>query len=95
MEPAFHRRLTSSAPNKFQGNPSGIGEIVIFKVEWFDTPIVHRVIKVQEKDNEDIRFLTKGDNNEVDDRGAYANKATTSLKRKMGWGRSYRVFTIC
>ena len=36
-----------------------------------DIPIVHRVLKVHEKDDGDVDLLTKGDNNKVDDRGLY------------------------
>jgi hypothetical protein len=37
----------------------------VFKIEGRDIPIVHRVIKVHEKDKDDTKFLTKGDNNMV------------------------------
>ena len=33
---------------------------------------MHRVIKVHEKNTSYVKFLTKGDNNNVDDRGLYA-----------------------
>lgn len=49
-----------------------MGEIVVFKIEGRDIPIVHRVIKLHEKNNGTVKFLTKGDNNSVDDRGLYA-----------------------
>lgn len=37
-----------------------------------DIPIVHRVIEVHTKADGDVKILTKGDNNPVDDRGLYA-----------------------
>lgn len=43
-----------------------------FQVEGRDIPIVHRVLKVHEQEDGSIKFLTKGDNNSVDDRGLYA-----------------------
>merc|ERR1712039_13498 len=49
-----------------------VGEIVVFKVEGRDIPIVHRVLKLHEKEDGSVKFLTKGDNNSVDDRGLYA-----------------------
>jgi len=52
--------------------PIRAGEIVVFKIKDRDIPIVHRVIKVHEKEDGYIKFLTKGDNNRVDDRGLYA-----------------------
>ncbi|XP_069483166.1 signal peptidase complex catalytic subunit SEC11C isoform X2 [Ambystoma mexicanum] len=70
MEPAFHRGDLLFLTN-FQEDAIRAGEIVVFKVEGRDIPIVHRVIKVHEKENGEIKFLTKGDNNEVDDRGLY------------------------
>ncbi|EKX47590.1 hypothetical protein GUITHDRAFT_137365 [Guillardia theta CCMP2712] len=70
MEPAFQRGdilflWLGSAPFR-------IGEIVVFKIEGRDIPIVHRVIKVHEKHDGTTDVLTKGDNNDVDDRGLYA-----------------------
>jgi signal peptidase len=41
MEPAFHRGTTDE--------PIRVGEIVVFKIEGRDIPIVHRVLKVHEK----------------------------------------------
>ena len=70
MEPAFQRGdilflWLGSAPFR-------VGEIVVFKIEGRDIPIVHRVIKVHEKYDGTTDVLTKGDNNDVDDRGLYA-----------------------
>ena len=41
----------------------------VFKIEGRDIPIVHRVIKIHEKYDGSTDVLTKGDNNDVDDRG--------------------------
>lgn len=71
MEPAFHRGDLLLLTN-YREEPVRVGEIVVFKVDGRDIPIVHRVIKVHEKDNSTVKFLTKGDNNSVDDRGLYA-----------------------
>lgn len=71
MEPAFHRGDLLFLTN-YQVEPIRVGEIVVFKVEGRDIPIVHRVLKVHEKENGEVKFLTKGDNNSVDDRGLYA-----------------------
>ncbi|XP_018428949.1 PREDICTED: signal peptidase complex catalytic subunit SEC11C-like isoform X3 [Nanorana parkeri] len=48
MEPAFHRGDLLFLTN-FQEDPIRGGEIVVFKVDGRDIPIVHRVIKVHEK----------------------------------------------
>lgn len=90
MEPAFHRGDLLFLTN-YPEEPVRVGEIVVFKVEGRDIPIVHRVLKLHEKyffphllwlktdiicdvfrDNSTVKFLTKGDNNSVDDRGLYA-----------------------
>lgn len=71
MEPAFHRGDLLLLTN-YREEPVRVGEIVVFKVEGRDIPIVHRVIKMHEKNNATVKFLTKGDNNSVDDRGLYA-----------------------
>lgn len=94
MEPAFHRGDLLFLTN-YREEPVRVGEIVVFKVEGRDIPIVHRVIKLHEKlvccrvyvftkcltilffclsyrEDGSVKFLTKGDNNNVDDRGLYA-----------------------
>ena len=52
--------------------PVSVGEIVVFKVKDKDIPIVHRVIKIHEKESGKFELLTKGDANRVDDVGLYA-----------------------
>ncbi|XP_018428947.1 PREDICTED: signal peptidase complex catalytic subunit SEC11C-like isoform X1 [Nanorana parkeri] len=90
MEPAFHRGDLLFLTN-FQEDPIRGGEIVVFKVDGRDIPIVHRVIKVHEKMfshlKENIKFLTKGDNNEVDDRGLY-KEGQNWLEKKDVVGRA-------
>merc|ERR1712062_817727 len=70
MEPAFHRGDLLFLTN--YKDDIRVGEIVVFKIEGRTIPIVHRVLKVHEKENGFIKFLTKGDNNNIDDRGLYA-----------------------
>jgi len=71
MEPAFHRGDLLFLTND-NTKPIRVGEIVVFKIKDREIPIVHRVIKVHEKEDGYVKFLTKGDNNNVDDRGLYA-----------------------
>nr|XP_023444394.2 signal peptidase complex catalytic subunit SEC11A-like [Dasypus novemcinctus] len=70
MEPAFHRGeflfLTSQVED-----PIRVGEIVSFRLEGREIPIVHQFLKIHEKQNGHSKFSTKGDNNGVDDRGLY------------------------
>eukprot|EP01031_Cornospumella_fuschlensis_P035647 gene35647-43235_t len=81
MEPAFGDIIFLSN----QDDPIRAGEVVVFNVKDRNIPIVHRVVKVHEKADgklhfllhkfvfdSKVEFLTKGDNNRVDDRGLYA-----------------------
>jgi signal peptidase len=49
MEPAFQRGDILFLHNL--DNPIRVGEIVVFKIKDRDIPIVHRVLKVHEKDD--------------------------------------------
>lgn len=71
MEPAMWRGDLLSLTN-YHSDPIRIGEIVVFRIDGKEIPIVHRVIRVHEKSNGKFDILTKGDNNDVDDRGLYA-----------------------
>ncbi|KAG4088435.1 signal peptidase complex I [Neocallimastix lanati (nom. inval.)] len=80
MEPAFSRGdllfLTY-----FKNEPMVVGDIVVYKIQGKDIPIVHRVLKIH-KDTEtgEEYILTKGDNNKIDDRGLY-NKDQLWIKK--------------
>merc|ERR1719401_1929699 len=73
MEPGMHRGdilfLTM-----FDDNPFVPGDIVVFQIEGRDIPIVHRTMNTHEKQDGSIAILTKGDNNQVDDRGLYSHR---------------------
>ncbi|CAH8867181.1 unnamed protein product [Trichobilharzia szidati] len=71
MEPAFYRGDVLYLTN-YPDEPIRVGDIVVFKIEGREIPIVHRVLKLHESVNGSIKFLTKGDNNPVHDRGLYA-----------------------
>lgn len=71
MEPAFHRGDLLFLTN-YEKDQVNIGDIVVFKIEGRDIPIVHRVIKFHQKEDGKMKILTKGDNNSVNDRGLYA-----------------------
>ena len=49
-------------------NPSTIqvGDIVVYHAVWFPEPVIHRVIGKQQSNNDTI-YITKGDNNPVQD----------------------------
>jgi len=86
MEPAFHRGDLLFLTN-FEDVPIRVGDITVFKIEHRDIPIVHRVIKVHESQEGEVKFLTKGDNNKVDDRGLYA-EGQLRLQKKDVLGRA-------
>ncbi|GAV68338.1 Peptidase_S24 domain-containing protein, partial [Cephalotus follicularis] len=72
MEPGFQRGDILFL--HMSKHPIRAGEIIVFNVEGGDIPIVHRVIEVHElQDTRVADVLTKGDNNDVDDRILYAH----------------------
>ncbi|XP_010691888.2 uncharacterized protein LOC104905136 isoform X1 [Beta vulgaris subsp. vulgaris] len=73
MEPGIRRGDVLFLHNK--NRPINSGEIIVFKIEGKDIPIVHRVIKVhRQHDSNEVNLMTKGDNNALDDSyGIYAD----------------------
>ncbi|KAJ2453845.1 Signal peptidase complex catalytic subunit [Coemansia sp. RSA 2336] len=70
MEPAYYRGDILFLHNGY--TPIEVGEVVVYKVEGKEVPIVHRVMKVHTESETNKQFLlTKGDNNSADDRGLY------------------------
>lgn len=71
MEPAFQRGDILYLENT--KSELEVGDIVVYKVKGRDIPIVHRVLELHERASDGHHvYLTKGDNNNVDDRGLYA-----------------------
>ncbi|CDR96250.1 signal peptidase, putative [Babesia bigemina] len=68
MEPAFYR---GDILFLMKHDTVSAGDIVVFKVHGRDIPIVHRTLSLHANSNE-INVLTKGDNNDVADRGLYS-----------------------
>ncbi|EMS50599.1 Signal peptidase complex catalytic subunit SEC11A [Triticum urartu] len=72
MEPGFKRGDILFL--RMSKEPIRTGEIVVFNVDGREIPIVHRVIKVHERqESAEVDILTKGDNNFGDDRLLYAH----------------------
>lgn len=110
MEPAFFRGDLLLLTNDRE-EPIRAGDIIVFRIDGRDIPIVHRVLKVHERfvdshafsstgrgalatfhfastrDDGYVKFLTKGDNNNVDDRGLYS-PGQLWLERKDVIGRA-------
>jgi len=71
MEPGFYRGDLLFLTH-YRHIPIENGEIVVYRLKEREIPIVHRVIKRHENsETGEIKYLTKGDNNQVDDRGLY------------------------
>jgi len=69
MQPAYYRGDLLFLTN--HPEPVRVGDVAVFRIKGRNIPIVHRVIKVHEKEDGYVKFLTKGDNNNIDDRGLY------------------------
>merc|ERR1719487_2702 len=68
-------------------DPFTAGDVAVFQIEGRDIPIVHRILNVHEDMQGNFSILTKGDNNQVDDRGLYAHKQLF-IGRKEVMGRA-------
>ncbi|CAF2320699.1 unnamed protein product [Rotaria sp. Silwood2] len=89
MEPAFYRDDLFLLTN-YQEEPIRAGDITVFRIEGRDIPIVHRVLRVHEKYDGYVKFLTKGDNNKVDDCGLYSPEQLWLEKKDViGRARGY------
>ena len=87
--PGFHRGDLLFLTN-YEQEDIGVGEIVVFKVEGRDIPIVHRVLKLHKKEDGTVKFLTKDDHNSIDDRGLYApGQFWLTKKDVVGRARGY------
>ncbi|XP_032491603.1 signal peptidase complex catalytic subunit SEC11A-like isoform X1 [Phocoena sinus] len=70
-ERAFRRGGFLFLASRVEDHPVGVEETVVFRIEGREVPIVHRVLKIHEKQNGPGKFLTKGGNSVVDARGLY------------------------
>lgn len=66
MEPGTYRGDILYLDNNPE--PFRVGDIAVFQFSSRDIPIVHRVIQVHDREDGSFDVLTKGDNNEIDDR---------------------------
>ena len=87
MEPALYRGDALLVHN-WSFSPIEVGDIVVYRVEGRKVPIVHRVLERYMDLNGRELYLTKGDNNKVDDRGLYP-KGQDWLERKDIMGKVY------
>ncbi|KAJ4462350.1 putative Signal peptidase complex catalytic subunit sec11 [Paratrimastix pyriformis] len=69
MEPGFKRGDLLFLYN--DATPVKVGDVVVYQVDDKPIPIVHRILRVHQNQDGTMEYLTKGDNNQVDDRGLY------------------------
>eukprot|EP01123_Difflugia_compressa_P005839 TRINITY_DN17954_c0_g1_i1.p1 TRINITY_DN17954_c0_g1~~TRINITY_DN17954_c0_g1_i1.p1 ORF type:complete len:179 (-),score=10.62 TRINITY_DN17954_c0_g1_i1:50-586(-) len=87
MEPAFQR---GDLLFLYQSDgPFRVGDIVVFKIDGREIPIVHRALEIHEKANGKFDILTKGDNNQVHDRGLYNGLTWLNREHIMGRAAGY------
>ncbi|KAM3182347.1 Signal peptidase complex catalytic subunit S11A [Hymenolepis weldensis] len=92
MEPAFYRGDLLFLTN-FESESLNVGDITVFKVDDREIPIVHRVLRIHQSNNGTVKFLTKGDNNAVDDRALYPQgQDWLEEKHVMGKAKGYGSF---
>jgi len=88
MEPAIYPGDLLFLDNSYS-EPIRVGEVVVFKIDDRDVPIVHRVLEVHVDKAGRQKILTKGDNNSVDDRrGSIYARGQQWLDRDSIIGRS-------
>jgi signal peptidase len=75
-------------------SPVEVGEIVVFRIDNKDIPIVHRVLEHRFLEDGSEVFLTKGDNNVGDDRILYP-QGQVWLKREQMVGRAVGFMPFC
>ncbi|CAH1251363.1 SEC11C [Branchiostoma lanceolatum] len=80
--------------SNFSDDPIHVGETMVFQVEGRGIPIIHRVIKLHKKVNGELKLLTKGDENPVDDRGLYP-PGQEWLRRENIIGKVQGIFCCC
>ena len=73
MEPVFFRgdivvveKTNFIGIHEFDPNNAQVGDIVVYRAEWFPNPVIHRIINVTEV-NGSKYFVIKGDNNDIPD----------------------------
>lgn len=89
MEPGYRRGDVLLLHRRFEEYPVRTGDIVVYSSPKRFIPIVHRVVRLhrRERDNKTL-LLTKGDNNNFDDRFLY-DPSTGWVEEDQIIGKSY------
>ena len=90
MEPAFYRGdivLIQKADflgiHEFNVDDIKVGDVVVYNAEWFEQPVIHRVIDIVDI-NGTTMYKIKGDNNKAPD-PYYVNKSQI-VSKVVTWG---------
>jgi signal peptidase I len=74
MEPVFYRgdvvvieKTNFLGINEINPDDLKIGDIVIYNATWFPEPVIHRIIATGTSENGTPYYVTKGDNNPIQD----------------------------
>ena len=74
MEPVFYRgdvvviqKTDFLGINEINTSDLKVGDIIIYQATWFPEPVIHRIIATGTAQNGTPYYVTKGDNNPVQD----------------------------
>ncbi|MBP2046003.1 signal peptidase I [Methanobacterium aggregans] len=74
MEPVFYRgdivvieKTDFLGLQELNANDLKVGDIVVYHATWFNEPVIHRIIQINQTSNGTKYFVIKGDNNPVPD----------------------------
>ena len=92
MEPVFYRgdivaiqKADLLGIHEFNPEDVQVGDIVVYDAQWFDQPVIHRIINITEI-NGTTMYVIKGDNNNRSD--PYYVTADQIQARVLTWGDS-------
>lgn len=78
MEPVLYRGdivIIDTNPSTIQ-----VGDIVVYHANWFNQPVIHRVIKIGQDQNGATAMVIKGDNNPAPDQDiVYPNQIISKV----------------
>ncbi|MBR0272045.1 MAG: signal peptidase I [Methanobrevibacter sp.] len=90
MEPVFYRgdivaieKADFFGLHEFNASEVEVGDIVVYNAEWFEQPVIHRIIRIAEI-NGTTMYVIKGDNNNRTD--PYYVTADQIESRVLTWG---------
>ena len=90
MEPAFYRgdivavqKSDLLGIQEFNPKDVQVGDIVVYNAKWFDQPVIHRIIDIDEI-NGTTMYKIKGDNNNAPD--PYYVTSSQIKEKVVTWG---------